>query len=291
MTFYSRSAVILGQVITPLRVLGTAMAAGMFGLSAETASQTLPVGQPVDSSYLQKFGQCDATNVFDGVKLPTTDRKGKHWYDCHDQSHLVRLDAVPATPTSPGAIIFTAKIARDDDGSPAACGAAHGPTDQCGTALMLLPTSADPCILRKDELGRCVPVNAAKIPYIAIPASGPSLADPVAAAAVDPKAFRRKTGIAIGDFAVVLLNGKVVSAIVADSGPWNKIGEGSAALLGALQPDGKPRTVPSGVTYIVFPGSGLPYRQLLPDTLADAVSSEACRRYRSLIGQPHAACH
>ncbi|SDD82892.1 chitosanase of glycosyl hydrolase group 75 [Cupriavidus sp. YR651] len=71
----------------------------------------------------------------------------------------------------------------------------------------------------------------------------------------------------MGDFGVVVANDKVIPVIVADIGPTNKIGEGSAALLSRLAKEGQAHTLAEGVRYIVFPGTSLT-REVNADKLA-----------------------
>jgi len=83
----------------------------------------------------------------------------------------------------------------------------------------------------------------------------------------------------------VIANGKVVPAIIADTGPAYKIGEGSSALLAALSSDGKPRTVARGVVFVMFPGSSLG-KSPNPDTLADEVAAKGLALYQRLPRSP-----
>lgn len=88
-------------------------------------------------------------------------------------------------------------------------------------------------------------VDARKIPYIVLPA-----------------ALARQFGVALGDLAFVVneRNGKSSFAIYADTGPADKIGEGSIALARALDVNADPRhggIQEAVITYLVFPGSGL----------------------------------
>ena len=76
-----------------------------------------------------------------------------------------------------------------------------------------------------DARGEAVPVDADVIPYVVIPEAGP----PDVAGE-----FTRLTGVKVGDFGVVIANGRTVPVIVADTGPFSKLGEGSLALHRAL---------------------------------------------------------
>jgi hypothetical protein len=85
-------------------------------------------------------------------------------------------------------------------------------------------------------------VDAGTVPYIVLPRK-----------AQKGKGKDRPNGASLGDFATVinLKNGKTVHAIFADSGPGEKLGEGSAALADAL---GKTHQE-FDLVYVVYPGS------------------------------------
>jgi Fungal chitosanase of glycosyl hydrolase group 75 len=77
---------------------------------------------------------------------------------------------------------------------------------------------------------------------------------------VVPALLLARAGVRLGDFAVVRnrRNGKIAHAIVADTGPAGKIGEGSIALARTLgiPPSPKHGGQDGNVVYVVFPGSG-----------------------------------
>jgi Fungal chitosanase of glycosyl hydrolase group 75 len=86
-------------------------------------------------------------------------------------------------------------------------------------------------------------VDASKIPYIVLPTG-----------------LKEHVAARLGDFAVVfnLQNLRCSPAIFADTGPTDRIGEGSIALaenLG-LWPDARNGGTARGILYLVFPGSG-----------------------------------
>jgi hypothetical protein len=96
-------------------------------------------------------------------------------------------------------------------------------------------------------------------PYVVIPIAGPDQWK---------GEFRDKTGIAAGDFAVVVYRDKIVPAIVGDGGPYNKLGEASNAVFKAVGEDRCRRwgadghcrryrnsSVERDVLYFIFPGS------------------------------------
>jgi Fungal chitosanase of glycosyl hydrolase group 75 len=90
-------------------------------------------------------------------------------------------------------------------------------------------------------------VDASTIPYVAL-----------------PEAVTRAGRVRLGDLAAVVnqSNGKVAFAIYADQGPRDKLGEGSLYLVNQLRnapvPDkaGIRQSLPKGIVYVLFPGSG-----------------------------------
>ncbi|MEV4303689.1 CBM35 domain-containing protein [Nonomuraea sp. NPDC049624] len=106
-------------------------------------------------------------------------------------------------------------------------------TDCCFQAETFCHTTSD------------TPLNAAQLPYVVVP-SPSSIWD-----------YRTK-GIGCGTVVAVIYNGQVEYAVTGDTGPSGIIGEASyrtAADLG-INPDPSNGGTDSGVTYIVFTGSG-----------------------------------
>jgi hypothetical protein len=116
---------------------------------------------------------------------------------------------------------------------------------------------------------------------VVIPAAGP---DPYRGE------FTRLTGVGVGDFGVVIKDGIVAAVIVGDTGPYNKLGEGSLALHRALgrelctdrDAEGVCRhvldnmtSIDDGVTTILFPGSRRD--DLTPANVEAVVKSEGLR--------------
>jgi hypothetical protein len=177
---------------------GSASAEGLW-----PAGVSLPAGKPISEEYRREFGVCDDAGTFRGHRSYFT-------RTCRgDPSRVTALQRLPD-----GSIAFVSKLAVDLDGSPFACSPRRGATDQCETSLML-PLADD----------RETPVDADTIPYVVIPEAGP---------ADTQGEFGRRTGIQVGDFGVVISGGRVVPVIVADTGPFSKLGEGSMALHRAL---------------------------------------------------------
>ncbi len=165
---------------------------------------------------------------------------------------------------------YVSKLAIDFDGSPLACGPNRDIQDQCGTSLML-----------PDASGKLRPVNADRTPYVVIPNFGPPDTG---------GEFSRLTGLHVGDFGVVIWRGVATPVIVADTGPYNKLGEGSLALHRALgheqcaQRDADDvcvaandpqESIESDVVTILFPGSAKP--GLTAETLDETVRTEGAR--------------
>lgn len=153
-----------------------------------------------------------------------------------------------------GTIFFEAKMGLDTDG------AVFNGNE--GDATHLPDTSWQPELPLSDQSTvkekRSIDSNA--IRYIVLPIGD----------------FRKETGLQLGDVAMVVYNGTMSPAVVADTGPYNspykgkvffRIGEGSIALHEALghpvrklNPDGSlrgvlDRSVTGEVLYFVFPRS------------------------------------
>ena len=149
-------------------------------------------------------------------------------------------------PASTSAVVYTAKMSVDADGSPVVGGS--GWPNDVQTWLTFDAGS-------KDHF-----VNAEEVPFIVLPL-------PVNNSALS---FPKDTGIKKGDLAVVVKADKCSFAVVGDAGPWFRLGEGSLrahADLGNPQckvanehpckklKGGSGVGIESGVTYLVFPGS------------------------------------
>ncbi len=250
--------------------LPMAVALAAAGPAVSAAGQTwpqgvkLPAGQPLNEEYRRQFDACDRDGTFRG-------RKSRYTRSCADDPNAVTvLRTLPG-----GAVAYVSKLAVDLDGSAFACGPDRGRMDQCPTTLML-----------RDPLGREVPVDADKVPYVVIPDAGPA---DVAGE------FTRLTGVHVGDFGVVIANGRTIPVIVADTGPYSKLGEGSLALHRALdheqcvgrkdgevcrRVDNEGESITSDVTTVLFPGSAR--EGLTPANIGSVVAREAGRRWADL---------
>jgi hypothetical protein len=216
-------------------------------------------GTEISEDYRHQFDLCDTDGRF----------RGHSAHGCRDDPN--QTTALRRLPS--GAIAYSAKLAVDLDGSPFACGPDHTHSDQCPTSLML-PGPRDSEI----------PVDADRIPYVVIPEAGP--------ADVHGE-FGRLTGVQVGDFGVVFAKGRIVPVIVADTGPYSKLGEGSLALHRALGRELctvrdrqgicrhmiEPMESVSGeVVTILFPGSAR--NDLTPVNIAGIVAREGLRLWK-----------
>ena len=225
----------------------------------------LPAGQPVDEAYRHEFAMCDTEGTFHGTA-------GRYTRGCaSDPNAVTALRRLPG-----GVIAYVSKLAVDLDGSPFACGPGHGRMDQCPTTLML-----------PDGRGGEVPVDADAVPYVVIPDDGPS---DTAGPAEYAGEFMHKTGLRVGDFGVVIAEGRTVPVIVADTGPYSKLGEGSLALHRMLGRDQCTKrddkgvctavvddmaSISRNVTTILFKGSAR--HDLTPGNIAAVTASEGLR--------------
>lgn len=255
----------MARLVLPLLLAASAICAtpartaGAAGPASSALPPELAWGVAVDEDYRAQFDLCDTENQFHGESF----ERGR---GCRGDPN--RAQALLRLPG--GVIAYVSKLAVDLDGSPFACGPDHGRSDQCPTALML-----------GDAGGAEVPLDADRVPYVVIPSAGP---EPYRGE------FARLTGVRVGDFGVVIKDGIVVPVIVGDTGPYNKLGEGSLALHRALgrelctdrDPSGVCRrvvedmtSIDDGVTTILFPGSRRP--DLTPDNVEAVVKTEGLR--------------
>jgi hypothetical protein len=204
--------------------------------------------KPIDDDYLAEFRNCDETNFFRGNPMAG-------WRKCSGDKNNVRTLLKLAN----GAIYFESKLGLDLDGSWKAWNA-KGKADLKATWYQW-PRSCN--ARQRDKKGLCQKeqVDAEHVPFIVIPIAGPPSLG---------QEFRKKTGIDKGDFGVVIYGDKWVPAFVADGGPYNKLGEASAAVLAALGQDRcrhrnssgfcdryREASIPRDVITIVFPHSSL----------------------------------
>jgi len=204
----------------------------------------------VSEDYRAQFGLCDSANRFRGLTLPAT-IAGKKYFGCtSDKNRVSALKRLPVPGQAKPAVVFTSKLSVDLDGSWFACNT-PGHTDQCETSLM-----------PRNSANVAMPVSSDFVPYVVIPAVGPTTAL--------AGEFRNLTEVRVGDFGVVLTASDAIPVIVADSGPFPKLGEGSIALhrrigrelCATKDPAGRCKTVASPLgsadgpfVTILFPGS------------------------------------
>lgn len=244
-----------------LALPAAALAALAVGASAAPEPR-LAGGRDLDEAYRARFDACDA--------VPDTDPAGfQGRRGCGGDANRVRwIRRLPG-----GAVAWSSKLAVDLDGSALACSENRGRMDQCATSLS-----------PPDGSGAPTPVDADRVPYVVIPVSRPG----------EPRGeFTRLTGVGLGDFGVVIWRGRTVPVIVADTGPWSKLGEGSLALHRALGHDECRRrdaqgvcrggsddmgSIEGDVVTVVFPGTAR--SDLTSDTVAAVTREEGLRLWR-----------
>jgi hypothetical protein len=218
--------------------------------------------RPLDEDYRAQFDRCDRENIFRGVRMTGFRR-------CNTDPNRVR--ALLKFPN--GAVFFESKMGLDIDGSKKAC-TDPGLADLCATWFRWPGLS-----------GNARFVDSDKFPFVVIPIANQR-------GRSDPE-FRDKTGVDQGDLGVVVFRDKVVPVFVADGGPHNKLGEGSAALFRELGQDRCRRTGGDGhcqlyrdvsiegrVLFFLFPGSKIP--GLTPENAPERVRREALRLFAEL---------
>jgi hypothetical protein len=114
------------------------------------------------------------------------------------------------------------------------------------------------------------PIDANTVPFIVVP--------------VPSTRFRAADhGIALGQYGLVIYEGRYAFATFADSGPSSIIGEGSYALAEVLGIPSSPISggVDSGVTFILFPGAANRSRNIPDIAATDAASSVLAHNFLS----------
>jgi len=250
-----------------------------------TVLKDIPFNQavPVDEAYRKEFENCDKNNTFRGFSLPSIRR-------CKNDPNNVK--ALLKFPD--GTIFYESKMSLDRDGSWVACKGNKKLSDLCSTSLSWPNISQEP-----DKY-----IDSDNFPYIVNPVvnfqpndtSGNNL-------------FQRKTGVKLGDIGVVIYKDKVVPVFIADNGPYNKLGEGSARVHeligedkcrpGKRRTDGKTRpdierrwtsdthcedhkviSVEDEVLFFIFPNSKIP--NLSPTNAVSKINAEALSRFENL---------
>ena len=206
----------------------------------------LGAARPIDEDFRQQFARCDKEDKFRNHQL-------KGWRRCTTDPNNVRT----LLALKNGAVLFESKLGLDLDGSWKAWNA-KGKADQRGTWLQWARTCR---AKERDGKGLCQreQVDAEHVPYVVIPIAGPPDVR---------QEFRSKTAIGKGDFGVAVYGARWVPVFVADGGPYNKLGEASAATLAALGEDRcthhnaqgfcdqyRDHSIPSQVVTIIVPGS------------------------------------
>ena len=176
--------------------------------------------KPLDEQYRKQFDDCDSRNYFNGINMALYKYKS-----CSDDQN--KLKALLKFPD--GTIFFDSKMGLDVDGSWKACCEKPGLTDQCSTSYSFKGEKKNETACESYKRG--LYVDADVYPYIVIPTTVPNKTFPNQNQA---KEFRNKTKTKIGDVGVVIYKNKMIPIFVADGGPHNKIGEGSAALFREL---------------------------------------------------------
>jgi hypothetical protein len=209
------------------------------------------------------YDRCDAAGEQDNFSCPNIARPGKTLKagcsrDPNRNTAMLRF--------SNRTIFFDTKMSLDADGSEYSRRHTGNGVDQPQTSLKI----------------KGVSIDSAAVPFIVIPL------DTTPAAS-----FRRETGVGLGDLAVVISNGKLSYAIVADEGPSCRIGEGSIRLhenLGhrvcrdAKCLDLRDMSIESDVLYFVFPGTDIrTVPGLTMQTLGQTINSEGKKLFDRLL--------
>lgn len=185
-------------------------------LNSVDFSRAMPINERYRGEFLRCEGRGPKRNKFEGYPLSLPDSDD---YLCtNDPSHFQAFRKLPN-----GAVFWHSKMALDLDGSWASWHA-RGPTDQQTTSIQW------PEVDDKDS--EEAQIDPDKIPYIVIPASVPKRLH-----AAVPKERERKrlggefsklSGIRFWDMGIVIYRDRWSPVIVADGGPFMRIGEAAS---------------------------------------------------------------
>jgi hypothetical protein len=239
----------------------------MLGLAC-TPALAVSKYTPIDEGYRAEFRNCDLRNVFRGHAVTgshrchSTNSKGKDTSDRNNVTLLARqVD---------GGVIWKSKLSLDVDGSWAAWNNIGNRTTQKFTSLKWHDVA--------NHKSQAAQVDPDQIPFIVIPTDGLKELYGAVEAKRLGREFRDKTKLDFGDLGIVIYGRTWVPAIIADGGPFNKLGEGSSKLFELIGEDrcrawlsdrkhcvGDRRSDPyrdssarHSATYIFYPGSAKP---------------------------------
>lgn len=253
--------------------------------AADIVTKLLSRSTPISEGYRQQFHNCDRANMFRGYKFPGKFNGGTYYPCKKDPSRVAFLNKV--TVAQQPIVMFESKQGIDVDGSYLACNYL-ATTALCGTSLSFRDRTGKDCPGRNFGSSKRCPVDADTVDYVVIPVRGPTTAL--------SREFRTLTKVNQGDFGVVILGNKVIPVIVADGGPFNKLGEGSIELnrnLGhevcvTFDSRGRCKRIrnvshPQQVTTILFPGSRIGGK-LTGANISARTKIEAMRRWAAVAG-------
>lgn len=241
------------------------------------ASVDFTAATPLDEGYRLQFVACDRgiTGVgrkdhFNGhnLRLPNRPESRQYYLCSRDPSNVKAL-----LKLKDGGVLFDSKMALDVDGSWAAWNNLPGATDLKETSYKW-PGVAD-------SSSQAAQVDPDRIPFVVMPKSGLSSLTGAASGSLG-REFGEKTALKLGDMGVVVFGDKWTPVMIADGGPFMRLGEGSSRVFEALGESRCKRWSPDGLTCI-GPGNVYPYKNfgigrdvifiLYPNSRAEDISA------------------
>jgi hypothetical protein len=184
---------------------------------------------PVNGNYSSQFSQCDdpgpAQDMFEGhsVRLPNAPDEHQYYLCSRDKSNLKAL-----LQLAEGGVLWQSKMALDTDGSWAAWNGMPGTTGQKETSVQW-PGTVD---------GQAAQIDPDIYPYIVIPSAvPPKIADTIGNTTEVTRLkseFQTVTKVRPWNMGVVVFRDRWTPVFVADTGPFNKIGEASVRVFEEL---------------------------------------------------------
>jgi hypothetical protein len=183
----------------------------------------------LDENYRSQFQACDngvagigAKDHFRGKSLILPGKpQSKQYYLCsRDPSNLRAL-----LKLKDGGIFWQSKMALDVDGAWAAWNGVPGATDLKETSLKWLNVA--------DKRSQAAQIDPDKIPFVVMPMDGIKKLTGSASTALGNE-FVQKTKLKLGDMGVVIYQDKWTPVMLADGGPFMRLGEGSSRVFESI---------------------------------------------------------
>lgn len=210
---------------------------------------------PLDEDYRRQFVACDrglagvgAKDHFRGHSLRLPGRpEAKQYYLCsRDPSNVEAL-----LKLKDGGVFWHSKMALDVDGAWAAWNGVPGATDLKETSYKW-PGVAD-------KGSQAAQIDPDRIPFVVMPTAGLANLTGAASAGLG-REFADTTGLRLGDMGIVVYRDRWTPVMIADGGPFMRLGEGSSRVFEAIGESRCKKWSTDGQTCVGTGQGAYPYR-------------------------------